>query len=260
MESLIRFSFFMGTFVLMGLWELWKPKLKLNNLRRIRWPQNIAIILFNTALMTTFMWLIPLKDVLYSSSFGLWSMLSVPLWAQIIVSIVVFDLVIYSQHRVFHRSPLLWNIHMVHHVDHDYDLTTALRFHPIEIFISLGVKLITIFLLGAPFEAVIIFEIVLNSAAMFNHGNIELPNRVDHLLRNVIVTPDMHRIHHSVVSNETNSNYGFNIPFWDYLFGTYCHVSKSDPIQVGLPNYQSGKRQMFLWLIGLPFFKRKINK
>uniref|UniRef100_UPI003083EF6F sterol desaturase family protein n=1 Tax=Petrachloros mirabilis TaxID=2918835 RepID=UPI003083EF6F len=187
---------------------------------------------------------------------GLWNQLPMPMGLAVVLSIVALDLVIYWQHRLFHALPLLWRLHKVHHADQDFDVTTGFRFHPLEILLSMGIKIIAVALLGAPGIAVLIFEVLLNGTALFNHGNVSLPLFLDRWLRWVVVTPDMHRIHHSVVPQETNSNFGFNLPWWDRLLGTY----QSQPFRgqqgmvIGLSEYQQDPRVAQLpWMLVLPF-------
>ncbi|MCL7942250.1 sterol desaturase family protein [Halomonas sp. ATCH28] len=152
---------------------------------------------------------------------GLFNLVSVPKGLAVVVSVVMLDVAIYFQHRLFHAVPWLWRLHRMHHADLEFDVTTGLRFHPLEILISMGIKLAVVTLLGTPALAVLIFEVLLNATSMFNHGNVRLPARVDRWLRLAVVTPDMHRVHHSIVRQETDSNFGFNLPWWDRLFGTY---------------------------------------
>jgi sterol desaturase/sphingolipid hydroxylase (fatty acid hydroxylase superfamily) len=171
---------------------------------------------------------------------GLFHQLELPMGLVVILSLLILDGLIYSQHLIFHTIPRLWQLHKVHHADPDCDVTTGLRFHPLEILLSMGIKITAIFSLGTPPLAVLIFEVLLNATAMFNHSNVSFPPAMERLLRWVIVTPDMHRIHHSVIPQETNSNYGFNLPWWDYLAGTY----RAEPAQgyqgmtIGLREYQ----------------------
>ena len=189
----------------------------------MRWISNLGITFLNPLLVRL---LLPVLAVSMAAKaqergWGLLNNFDLPYWLDIVVSIIVLDLFIYLQHVMFHAVPILWRLHMVHHADLDYDVTTGLRFHPIEIILSTGIKLSVVFTFGLQPAAVIIFEVLLNGAAMFNHGNIRLPLKFDRILRYLIVTPDMHRVHHSVIIRETNSNYGFNLPWWDRLFGTY---------------------------------------
>ena len=171
---------------------------------------------------------------------------------------MLLDLLIYTQHVVFHRIPWLWRLHKVHHIDQDFDVTTGLRFHPVEILLSALIKCGAVWLLGAPFIAVVIFEILLNATAMFNHGNLHLPAKLDRILRRVVVTPDMHRVHHSVLPSETNSNYGFNLPWWDRLFKTYQAQPKHGHTEmtIGLNEYQDARKTGLLALLVIPFQKK----
>jgi sterol desaturase/sphingolipid hydroxylase (fatty acid hydroxylase superfamily) len=173
----------------------------------------------------------------------------------VVVSVFVLDLLIYFQHVMFHAVPALWRLHMVHHADVDFDVTTGLRFHPLEIVLSMLIKLAAVALLGAPAVAVIIFEVVLNATAIFNHGNIRLPVAVDRVLRLIVVTPDMHRVHHSVKTPETNSNFGFNLPWWDRLLGTYRDQPEEghEKMVIGLSQFQDRPRQSLPWLLAVPF-------
>jgi sterol desaturase/sphingolipid hydroxylase (fatty acid hydroxylase superfamily) len=182
--------------------------------------------------------------------------IDLPQWLVILLSVVALDLIIYWQHVMFHALPNLWRLHQVHHADRDFDVTTGLRFHPIEILLSMGLKIAAISLLGPPAIAVLIFEVLLNTTALFNHANVSLPRPLDRVLRGMLVTPDMHRIHHSAIAAETNSNYGFNLPWWDYLFGTYRdRPAMGHPgMTIGLSAYQKtlGVSQL-PWILLLPF-------
>jgi sterol desaturase/sphingolipid hydroxylase (fatty acid hydroxylase superfamily) len=222
-ETTIRVGFFVGVFVLMALWELASPRRVLRLSRAQRWVANLGVVVINTALVRV---LFPAAAVGVAATAAQngWGVLhhwAVPFWLAVPLAVVVMDLVIWLQHVMVHAVPALWRLHRVHHADVDYDLTTGARFHPIEIVLSMGIKFATIVLLGAPVLAVLIFEVVLSACAMFNHANIRLPARVDRVLRWFMVTPDMHRVHHSVEDDESNSNFGFNLTCWDRLFGTY---------------------------------------
>ena len=186
---------------------------------------------------------------------GLFNQVSLSIWLTVSVSVVLLDLAIYWQHRVFHQVPILWRLHRVHHADPDFDLTTALRFHPIEILLSMLIKLAVIVLLGPPLVAVLLFEVILNGMAMFNHANARLPKSVDQILRPVLVTPDMHRVHHSIHHPEFNRNFGFNLAIWDRIFGTYKEQPDDGHTEmtIGLPEYQANRKQSALWMILLPF-------
>jgi len=222
-EPLIRVGLFVGVFVVVALWEWASPRRALLLSRRQRWTANLGLVLLNTAVVRL---LFPLAAVGMAAlaaerGWGLLHLFEVPYWLAVLLAVVAMDFAIWLQHVMVHAVPALWRLHRVHHADVDYDLTTGARFHPLEIVLSMGIKFATIALLGVPVLAVLIFEILLSACAMFNHGNIRLPARVDRLLRWFIVTPDMHRVHHSVEDDESNSNFGFNLTWWDRLFGTY---------------------------------------
>ncbi len=222
-EPFIRFGIFAGVFLVMTTLELLAPRRAQTAGRARRWPGNLGIVAFNTLLVrlvfpTTVVGLALVAD---ARGWGLFHVFAVPYWFAIAASVLLLDLVIYFQHVLFHAAPALWRVHRMHHTDVDFDVTTGLRFHPIEIVLSILIKLMAVAALGAPPLAVLIFEIVLNAMSMFNHSNLRIPSRVDRILRWLLVTPDMHRVHHSIVPRETNSNFGFNVPWWDRLFGTY---------------------------------------
>jgi sterol desaturase/sphingolipid hydroxylase (fatty acid hydroxylase superfamily) len=233
-EPAIRLGFFVGIFVLIALWELMAPQRVLTVSKTIRWCSNLGLVVLNTVLVRLMFPLAAVGMAAFSATDG-WGLLnhfSVPFWVAVPLSVIAMDFVIWLQHVMVHAVPLLWRLHRVHHADPDYDLTTGARFHPIEIVLSMLIKFATIAVIGAPVLAVVIFEVLLNAAAMFNHGNIRLPAGLDRVLRWVIVTPDMHRVHHSVEEDETNSNFGFNLPWWDRLMGTYREQPRSG--QVGM--------------------------
>jgi len=222
-EPAIRIGFFVGVFALVALWELLAPQRALTASKSLRWASNLGLVTLNTLLLRLMFPLAAVGMAAFSAANG-WGLLnhfSVPFWVAVPVAVIAMDFVIWLQHVMVHAVPVLWRLHRVHHADPDYDLTTGARFHPLEIMLSMLIKIATIAVLGPPVLAVLIFEVVLNAAAMFNHGNIRLPVGLDRVLRWVIVTPDMHRVHHSVAEDETNSNFGFNLPWWDRLFGTY---------------------------------------
>jgi sterol desaturase/sphingolipid hydroxylase (fatty acid hydroxylase superfamily) len=222
-EPLLRFGAFLAVFVLVALWEVLAPKRMLRFTRAQRWPHNLALIALNAGIVRL---LAPGAAIAVALSgeahgWGLFNVVTLPSWATILISVVLLDLAVYFQHVLFHAVPALWRLHRVHHADMDYDVTTGLRFHPIEILLSIGIKCAVIAALGTPAVAVLAFEVLLNGASMFNHANARFPFVVDRWLRWLIVTPDMHRVHHSVVPREMNSNFGFSLPWWDRLFGTY---------------------------------------
>jgi sterol desaturase/sphingolipid hydroxylase (fatty acid hydroxylase superfamily) len=222
-QSAVRLGCFAGVLALMAVWEVLAPRRRLTTARPGRWLSNLGLVVVDTVAVR---FLVPLGAVgmalaAEERGWGLFHILAFPGWAAVVLSVVALDLVIYLQHVLFHAVPLLWRLHMVHHADLDFDVTTGVRFHTLEILLSLGIKLAAVALLGAPALAVLIFEVLLNATSMFSHGNVRLPAWLDRVLRWVVVTPEMHRVHHSTHPRETNSNFGFNLPWWDYLLGTY---------------------------------------
>ena len=222
-EPSIRLGFFFGVFLLMALSEFLWPRRKRSLSRRDRWPSNLGIVVLNTLLLRL---LVPMAAVglaltCEERGWGLFNALAVPFWLALPLSVMLLDLAIYLQHVMFHAVPAFWRLHRMHHADLDFDVTTGARFHPIEILISMGIKLALVLALGPPAVAVLIFEVLLNATSMFNHANLSIPLGLDRVLRWVVVTPDMHRVHHSILPEETNSNFGFNLPWWDRLLGTY---------------------------------------
>ncbi|MBT2970892.1 MAG: fatty acid hydroxylase [gamma proteobacterium symbiont of Ctena orbiculata] len=222
-ELPIRLSFFFGVFAFIALWEIFLPRRQLSLSKGARWINNLGLITLNTLVLRL---LFPAAAVgvaalAQEQGWGLLNYYRLPLPLAAVIAVVAMDFVIYLQHVMVHAVPLLWRLHRVHHADLDYDVTTGARFHTIEIILSMLIKMATIVLLGPPLVAVVIFEVLLNATAMFNHGNISIPEKVDRVLRLFVVTPDMHRVHHSVHAPLANSNFGFNLPWWDRLFGTY---------------------------------------
>ena len=222
-EPLIRLGAFAGIFAAMAIWEALAPRRVQAAGRLRRWPSNLGIVAFNTLVVRLIFptAAVGLALVAEARGWGLFHAFALPSWFAVAASVLLLDLVIYFQHVLFHAAPSLWRVHRMHHTDTDYDVTTGLRFHPVEIVLSMLIKLMAVAALGAPALAVLIFEVTLNATSMFNHGNVRLPLGLDRVLRWLVVTPDMHRVHHSVVPRETNSNFGFNLPWWDRLFGTY---------------------------------------
>jgi sterol desaturase/sphingolipid hydroxylase (fatty acid hydroxylase superfamily) len=222
-EPVIRLACFAGVLLLMALWEALAPRRQRTTGRAMRWSSNLGLVVLNVLALRFLLPLGAMGTAEVAQKHG-WGMLNndlVPGWLSVLVAVVVLDLVIYFQHVLFHAVPLLWRLHMVHHADLDFDATTGVRFHTIEILLSLAIKMGAVVLIGAPVLAVLIFEVLLNATSVFNHGNVRLPAWLDRLLRLVLVTPEMHRVHHSIIPRETNSNFGFNLPWWDFLFGTY---------------------------------------
>ena len=222
-EPAVRLGAFFGMFALMAVWEAVAPRRARLLPRRVRWLHNLALVVLNSLILRL---LFPLAAVGFAlltaeRGWGLLNVFDVPFWWAFALSLIALDFAIYLQHVMFHAVPLLWRLHRVHHADADIDVTTGARFHPIEILLSMLIKFAVIAVLGAPAAAVLVFEVLLNATAMFNHANLHLFESVDRLLRLILVTPEMHRIHHSMEVAETNSNFGFNLPWWDRLFGTY---------------------------------------
>ena len=222
-EIAVRLGAFVAVLVTMALWEVLTPRRPSSYSRIRRWPNNLGIVALNTALVRI---LLPgaavgLALIGEQRGWGLLNQVPVPRWAAVLVSVILLDLAIYLQHVMFHAVPALWRVHRMHHTDLHFDVTTGVRFHPIEIVLSMLFKLGLVAALGAPAMGVLLFEVLLNATAMFNHGNVRMPLGLDRLLRWLVVTPDMHRVHHSILVQETNSNFGFNLPWWDWLLGTY---------------------------------------
>jgi sterol desaturase/sphingolipid hydroxylase (fatty acid hydroxylase superfamily) len=223
-EPIVRLSCFAFVLVLMAAWEALAPRRRQSIRRRLRWPNNLGLVVFDTF---TVRLIFPLAGVgmavlAQAKGWGFFNIVAAPAWFAIPGAVLLLDLAIYGQHVMFHAVPWLWRLHRMHHADLEFDVTTGLRFHPGEIVLSTLIKFAAILLLGAAPLAVVTFEVLLNATSMFNHGNVRLPVRADRLLRVFIVTPDMHRVHHSIDRRETDSNFGFNVPWWDRLFGTYC--------------------------------------
>ncbi len=240
-ETVIRLGFFFILFAAVGLWELWAPQRALTVSKSLRWASNLGLVVLNTLLLRL---LFPVAAAGFAAwcatqGWGLLNHWRVPFSLAAPLAVIALDGVIWLQHRMFHAVPVLWRLHQVHHADLDFDLTTGSRFHPIEMVLSMLIKLAAIALLGAPVVAVVVFEVQLSSAALFNHGNIRMPVGLDRVLRWFIVTPDMHRVHHSVAPEETNSNFGFNLPWWDRLFGTYRAQPRAGQVGMvtGLPGH-----------------------
>jgi sterol desaturase/sphingolipid hydroxylase (fatty acid hydroxylase superfamily) len=222
-EPLIRLAAFGGVFIVMAVLEFVVPRRKQAIGRSWRWPNNLGIVVVNTVLVrilfpTTAVGLALLAQ---TRGFGLFNVIALPAWMGVVASVIILDVAIYLQHVLFHAVPALWRLHRMHHADLEFDVSTGLRFHPIEILLSMLIKFAVVAALGAPGLSVLIFEVLLNATSMFNHANIRIPLGIDRVLRWLVVTPDMHRVHHSILARETNSNFGFNLPWWDRLFGTY---------------------------------------
>lgn len=222
-EPAVRLGAFLAVLLAMAVWEARAPRRALAVPRGRRWPGNLGLVVLGALLVRL---LLPVAAVALGAKaeaegFGLLQQVRLPGWAEVVLAVLALDLAIYFQHVLFHAVPVLWRLHRVHHADLDFDVTTGVRFHPVEILLSMVLKLGAVAALGAPARAVLFFEVLLNATSLFNHGNVRMPAAADRALRWLVVTPDMHRVHHSVVAVETNSNFGFNLPWWDRLFDTY---------------------------------------
>ena len=256
-EPAIRLGAFASVFTVMALWEWLLPRRPQQIGRTRRWPSNLGVVLLDTAIVrilfpTSAVGLAMLGE---SKGWGLFNVWNVPGWIAVPLAAMLLDLVIYLQHVLFHAVPTLWRLHRMHHADLEFDVTTGTRFHPIEIALSMVIKLTVIAALGAPALAVLIFEMLLNLTAMFNHSNVRLPLALDRVLRWFVVTPDMHRVHHSIVRRETNSNFGFNLPWWDRLFGTYRDQPEAghDGMTIGVETFRDPAEQRLDRMLTQPF-------
>ena len=257
-EVTIRLSFFLGVFAIMAAWELIAPRRALTVSKAIRWANNLGLVFLNSFILRL---LFPAAAVGMAAfaneqGWGIFNYYQTSFVVAVVVSVIAMDFIIYLQHVMVHAVPVLWRFHRVHHADPDFDVTTGARFHPIEIILSMLIKFATIAVLGPPVLAVVIFEVLLNATAMFNHSNVRLNLAIDKVLRLFVVTPDMHRVHHSVEDDEANSNFGFNLPWWDRLFGTYRNQPRAghDNMIIGIHTYNDPK--LVSWLHGmlwLPF-------
>lgn len=248
-EPQLRLAVFLGILAAMLLWELAAPKRRQEIPKVLRWSNNIALVVLDTVILRLSFPILALGLAGWAeqNGWGLFNILSVPSWLAIVASLLILDLAIYLQHVMFHAVPLLWRLHRMHHADLEFDATTGLRFHPLEILLSMAIKLAIVALIGPPAVAVLLFEILLNGTSLFNHGNIRLPVGVDRVLRLIVVTPDMHRVHHSTNPREANSNFGFNLPWWDRLLGTYIDAPGlgHQGMQIGTDRFRTRRD---LWL------------
>lgn len=258
-ESLIRISMFLVCFVIMAGWEVRQPRRPLSQPKGKRWSANLAITFIDMAFVRFTIGTAAVSTALYAQTheWGLLHVIDVPAVPAFLITIVVFDMAIYLQHVISHALPIFWRLHRVHHSDLDYDVTTGLRFHPFEIFLSMVYKTVLAAALGANPWGMVVFEVILNSSSQFNHGNVRIPPAVDRILRLFVVTPDMHRVHHSWEVKETNSNFGFFFPWWDRLFGTYRDQPDDGHTEmvIGLKEYREFDKLSLLNLLLLPFWK-----
>ena len=258
-EPVIRLSAFLGIFTAVALWETVAPRRQRTFPRLTRWPNNIGIVVLNTVTLRV---LFPTAAVgmalaAEANGWGLFNAFPVPAWLAVVLAVVILDFAIYLQHILVHAVPALWRLHRMHHADLDFDVTTRARFHPLEIVLSMVLKLMVVGALGAPALAVMIFEVILNATAMFNHGNIRMPESVDRALRLIVVTPDMHRVHHSVIVEETNSNFGFNLPWWDRLLGTYTDQPRDghEGMTIGIAQFRDSRALRLDRMLIQPFLE-----
>jgi sterol desaturase/sphingolipid hydroxylase (fatty acid hydroxylase superfamily) len=259
-EPAIRIGIFFTMLVVMAVWEATAPRRRLVASKPARWFSNIALLFINSLAMRLALaaGLAGIALEVQRREWGLFNAVALPAWLEVALTAVLLDLAIYLQHVMFHAVPLLWRLHLVHHADPDFDVTTGLRFHTLEIVLSLGVKVAAIVLIGASPLAVLIFEALLNATSMFSHSNVRMPLAIDRALRLIVVTPDMHRVHHSMIPTETNSNFGFNVPWWDYLFGTYRPqpAEGHEQMRIGLKQVPAELAIRLRWILALPFIGR----
>ncbi|WP_130470330.1 sterol desaturase family protein [Candidatus Magnetaquicoccus inordinatus] len=257
-EAVLRLGIFMGVLAVMVAWEFVLPKRGRTLPRLTRWLPNLALVAIDTLLVRI---LFPVTAVALATlgqkqGWGMLNQLDWPVWSKVLLAVILLDFIIYLQHLLFHALPILWRLHMVHHADLDVDVTTGLRFHPLEILLSMAIKLAAVHTIGASPLAVLLFEVLLNGMALFNHSNIRLPQGVDRILRCCFVTPDMHRSHHSLLAPETNTNFGFNLSWWDRVLGTYWPAPTAGhaAMQTGLEHLREPEKcQPLTALLLLPF-------
>ena len=261
-EGVIRLAVFVGVFIALAAAEMaWPYRQEFS--RGKRWFSNIGLSVLSTLVVRLLSLLLPVLPVavavMVDGEGGLGA-LFMPAFVSCVAGFLLLDLAVYMQHVVFHHVPWFWRLHRVHHADTQFDVTTAIRFHPVEILLSLVWKIAVIIAFGIPALAVLVFEVVLNVSAMFSHANVRLPVSIDRVLRAIVVTPDMHRVHHSIVPREINTNFGFNLSVWDRLFGTYLQAAQQDArvMPFGLPSYQQPEASSLAWLLLFPFLRGKI--
>src|SRR5215831_16650979 len=256
-EPLIRLGAFAGVFAVMAVWELLTPRRRQAIGRNWRWPNNLGVMAVDVVLVRILLPITAVGLALFAEArgFGLLNMIALPRWASIIISVILLDLAIYLQHVLFHAVPALWRLHRMHHADLEVDVTTGLRFHPLEILLSTGIKLTVVAAVGAPAAAVLIFEVLLNATSIFNHSNVRIPADIDRILRWFVVTPDMHRVHHSILRRETNSNFGFNLAWWDRLLGTYRAqpAAGHDAMTIGIEQFRDSRELALDRMLLQPF-------
>ena len=256
-EPLIRLTVFAGGFVALAICELTIPRRRQAIGRVRRWPNNLGVVVVNTVALRVLFptTAVGLALVAQARGFGLLNVLSLPDWLAVLIAVVVLDLAIYLQHVLFHAVPALWRLHRMHHADLEFDVSTGLRFHPIEILLSMLIKFAVVAAIGAPALSVLAFEVLLNATSMFNHANMRIPEGIDRVLRWLVVTPDMHRVHHSILARETNRNFGFNLPWWDRLFGTYKAqpAAGHDAMTIGIAQFREARELRLDRMLAQPF-------
>jgi len=257
-EAPLRLGLFACAFVALAAWEIMAPRRALSTSKKTRWPANLGILIMNTVMIRAVAPAAAVGIAVFAQERGIGLLHAVewPQLLEIMLAVLALDLAIYLQHVMFHAVPLLWRFHRVHHADLDFDVTTGTRFHPVEMLLSLAIKAAAIFLIGASAFAVLIFEVALNLTSMFSHSNVRMPRMADAVLRWFIVTPDMHRVHHSVYGDETNRNFGFNLPWWDRIFGTYRGQPRSghEQMTIGIPSFRSPRQCITLrGILSMPF-------
>ncbi|MFL6806934.1 MAG: sterol desaturase family protein [Xanthobacteraceae bacterium] len=256
-EIAVRLAAFAAVFAVMAAWELLAPRRELSVGRQPRWPGNLGIVIVDALAVRLIMPTAAAGTALIAAErgWGLLNMLATPGWLAAILGFLLLDLLIYAQHVVFHHVPVLWRLHRMHHADLDIDVTTGGRFHPIEILLSMLIKIAAVLAFGIPAIAVVIFEVALNATSMFNHSNVAMPERLDRIVRWLVVTPDMHRVHHSIERRETDSNFGFNRPWWDRLFGTYRSAPAAGHVAMtlGIPIFRDRRELRLDRLLTQPF-------
>jgi len=256
-EPIVRLAFFLGVFIILAVWEVFAPRRPQRYGRWLRWPSNLMLVIIDTAVVRLFFPFaaVGMAFVAQAQGWGLLNAFDLPFLIKVGVAFLILDLAIYCQHRIFHSLPWLWRLHRVHHADLEFDVTTGVRFHPVEILLSMGIKFLVIAVLGAPPLAVLVFEIMLNATSMFSHANISIKPSFEKTLRLIVVTPEMHRVHHSIHRKETNSNFGFNLPWWDWLLKTYRAQPRDGHLQmtIGLEEFRDGKELKLYRMLLQPF-------
>jgi sterol desaturase/sphingolipid hydroxylase (fatty acid hydroxylase superfamily) len=264
LETTIRLSCFAGVFVAMALWELAAPRRPLTVRKSLRWINNLGLVGLNVILVRLVLPLSALGTAAMGAERG-WGLLNhwpAPGWVRFLIAVAALDFAIYLQHILFHAVPALWRLHMVHHADLDFDVTTGLRFHTLEILVSTFIKIAAVAALGPPVAAVLTFEVLLNATSMFNHSNVRMPDRLDRLVRLFVVTPDMHRVHHSVDRREANTNFGFSLPWWDLLLGTYRRqpANGHESMAIGVKHFREEEKvERLAGMLALPFLRNGGN-